>query len=269
MTADVTIRCIFCKEYSLGSVSVEHIVPESLGNQSNVLPPGIVCDSCNNYFASKIEQPVLESKRFQFKRGMQAIPNKRGRFPQVPGMAPPDIRVAMYREKRTGNPHIEIDTDGDDSAVERFFKSIESGRGVLYFPTDGTPPSESVFSRFLAKMAMEAIAQRLAKTEGGLIYIITEVQFDPIRDHARRGKQKDWPFHERRIYPEDQFHSDGQILHEYDFLVTDEGEWYFVIAILGVEYSINLGGPEIEGYEKWLVEHDGASPLYTGKNSSV
>ncbi|MCP4679606.1 MAG: HNH endonuclease [Deltaproteobacteria bacterium] len=261
------MRCIFCKEYSLGSVSVEHIVPESLGNQSNVLPRGIVCDSCNNYFASKVEQPVLESPRFRFKRGMQAIANKRGRFPHVPGLAPPNVRVEMHREKRTGNPHIVINTDDDNSAVDRFFNSTKNGGGVLYFPADGTPPEKNVFSRFLAKMALEAIAQRLAETEGGIDYIVTETQFDPIRDHARRGTHKDWPYHERRIYPETSLVESSQVLHEYDFLVTDHGEWYFVIAVLGVEYSINLGGPEIEGYERWLVKNDGASPLYTGKNA--
>ncbi|MCA9045461.1 MAG: hypothetical protein KDA69_14130, partial [Planctomycetaceae bacterium] len=260
MSKEVTIRCIFCKGCTLDSVSVEHIVPESLGNQSHVLRSGIVCDSCNNYFATKVEQPVLESPRFRHKRGMHAIPSKRGRFPSVPGLAPPDISVELHRERRTGTPHIVIRNDDDSSAVDRFFKFTQDGGGVLFFPSGGTPPPKNIFARFLAKMALEAIAQRLADTDGGINYVVTEAQFDPIRDFARRGSHLNWPYNERRIYPEDQIDGEGQILHEYDFLVTDQSEWYFVIAILGVEYSINLGGPEIEGYERWLADHDHESP---------
>ncbi len=38
-------RCLFCLEDSSSSVSVEHIVPESLGNTTILLPRGFVCDS--------------------------------------------------------------------------------------------------------------------------------------------------------------------------------------------------------------------------------
>jgi hypothetical protein len=54
------MNCIFCKEVSDTSFSVEHIIPESLGNKSHILENGIVCDKCNNYFARKIEKEVLE-----------------------------------------------------------------------------------------------------------------------------------------------------------------------------------------------------------------
>ncbi|CAI8851489.1 hypothetical protein [Kosakonia quasisacchari] len=41
-------------------------------------------------------------------------------------------------------------------------------------------------------------------------------------------------------------------MHEYDFLCTEEGEIYFVMALYGVEMTINIGGPDIEGYVNWL-----------------
>jgi hypothetical protein len=40
-----------------------------------------------------------------------------------------------------------------------------------------------------------------------------------------------------------------------------------VLAIFGLELTINLGGPDVEGYERWLVENENASPLYVGKNA--
>jgi len=75
------MRCIFCKAESLTSRSVEHIVPESMGNTNHVLPLGAVCDGCNQYFARKVERPVLESPILRLIRASIDVPNKRGRVP--------------------------------------------------------------------------------------------------------------------------------------------------------------------------------------------
>lgn len=57
-----------------------------------------------------------------------------------------------------------------------------------------------------------------------------------------------------------------QIVHEFDFLVTNKLEWYFIFVLFGLELAINLGGPDISGYVAWLEESNGQSPLYSGKN---
>ncbi|MDD2177752.1 HNH endonuclease [Acidovorax sp. D2M1] len=75
------MRCIFCKQDSSTSTSVEHIIPESLGNTEHMLPVGAVCDACNNYFARKVERPVLESPVFRQLRAGMVVPNKKGRIP--------------------------------------------------------------------------------------------------------------------------------------------------------------------------------------------
>jgi hypothetical protein len=89
------MRCIFCKQDSSSSGSVEHIVPESLGNVEHVLPIGAVCDGCNRYFARKVERQILESPRFRLLRADMAVPNKRGRIPAwlpADGTERPDYR---------------------------------------------------------------------------------------------------------------------------------------------------------------------------------
>ncbi|WP_414849776.1 HNH endonuclease [Kosakonia quasisacchari] len=55
------MKCIFCKMESTSSKSVEHIIPESLWNTKNILPAGIVCDKCNNYFSRKVEKPFIST----------------------------------------------------------------------------------------------------------------------------------------------------------------------------------------------------------------
>ena len=90
------MRCLFCKQNSSDSKSVEHIIPESLGNTASILPKGIVCDKCNNYFSRKIEQPFLESIDIKTLRFRQAIPNKRGRVPSVNGILNGKIPIKIH-----------------------------------------------------------------------------------------------------------------------------------------------------------------------------
>jgi hypothetical protein len=89
-----------------------------------------------------------------------------------------------------------------------------------------------------------------------------------------RGSTNEWPVNVRRIYPADYCVTDSvspafEIVHESDFFGIEQRELYFILAIFGVEMAINMGGPSIDGYEAWLNENDGASPLYYGKNASA
>lgn len=67
------MRCIFCKNDSGNSTSCEHIIPESLGNTTQILPPGVVCDKCNNYFSRKVEKPFLETQGIRDLRSFRFI----------------------------------------------------------------------------------------------------------------------------------------------------------------------------------------------------
>ncbi len=261
------MHCIFCKKESSASRSSEHIVPESLGNLSHILSPGVVCDSCNNYFSREVEKPFLESTVIRELRFNQALPSKRGKVPAVGGIITPGFPVTVHREFK---PELLTTVELEPRAFEHI---VNSKKGVLYLPMGTSNPDGFITSRFLAKIAVEAMAARLADHPEGLEYIVNEDQLDLIRDHARRGYNKDWPFNARRIYEQDkQWPTEGgessQIVHEFDILCTNWSEWFFVLAIFGLELVINYGGPEIEGYQRWLKENDNASPLYWGKNKS-
>lgn len=43
-------------------------------------------------------------------------------------------------------------------------------------------------------------------------------------------------------------------------------EIYFIIALWGIEFAINMGGSEIVGYEEWLKNHNNQTPLSCEKN---
>ena len=53
----------------------------------------------------------------------------------------------------------------------------------------------------------------------------------------------------------------------FEILHTEVGECYFVLALFGLELTINYGGPDIRGYLEWLSSHKNVSPLYFGGNA--
>lgn len=130
-------------------------------------------------------------------------------------------------------------------------------------------PSGRLFARFLAMMALEAWAKKILDSNGDLhVDLIDKPELDEIRDFARFGNGNEaWAYTSRRLYPEDHHFVDDEgttfdVLHEYTLFYTDANELSFVIAILGIEFAINLGGPKIDGYNDWLKSNHGRSPLY-------
>jgi len=170
--------------------------------------------------------------------------------------------------------------DGEDgwsvfaSTEEDEHKLVEnlltSSHGSLIVPNPIQPSEDDKYlvSRFLGKVALEVLAQRLLSVEGGLDEVIDKPELDGLRTYVRHGSQTIvWPYHERRIYPEGGcfISEDGgpyEVLHEYMLLYTKANELYLIAAILGIEYALNMGGPEIDGYINWLKENAGKSPLY-------
>ena len=260
------MRCVFCKSDSSDSRSKEHIILESLGNLSHTLPPGIVCDKCNNYFATKVEKPFLETEAIRQLRFQQNIPSKRGRLPEMEGVLLQGYPATLRKLPKSGfDGFLELESH----AIQHLMLS-DGGKIVLPIAQD---PPEKLVSRFLAKLAIEAMAARVFHNSEWLDSFTNESQLDEIRNHARYGQTQIWPVHIRRIYEVDKkwIEPSGratQVVHEFDILKTDWNEWFFVLALFGLELVINYGGPEIDGYQRWLNENQQQSPLYVGKTKN-
>jgi hypothetical protein len=260
------VNCIFCKDESSGSRSVEHVIPESIGNTEYVLKPGIVCDKCNNYFASKLEGPLLSDPYFRYQCSRANIPSKKGRPSRVLGIHPESrTTIELIRNLDGSGVSVGAAFEKDEN---RWIESIlKTDIGRIYIPCP-TSPSEMLISRFLAKVAIECLALRVVDLDGGIGGIVSEQALDPLRNYARKGLGKRiWPFHARTLYPPDfVFGNPGQepyeVLHEWIFTDLGKEGLYFVLALFGVEYTLNLGEPEIESYQVWLAENSDRSPLY-------
>jgi hypothetical protein len=272
------MHCIFCKNKSDNSKSKEHIVPESLGNEKHILPPGWVCDSCNNYLSRKIEAPFLETWYGTTSRFEMGIPSKKGRIPMATGFHPQSRSLVNLLMDKDGLSFFAANQK-DES---RFIKSIrEQKKGSIYIPAAGDPELSYETARFIGKVGLEILAYKWMNIEDWNEQVVNRIELNELRSYVRQGKPGFvWPVHIRRIYPANHEFSDKidpsfQVLHEWDILFipasskSDEvfGEFYAVIAILGIEYAINLGGPELDGYIRWLKDNENKSYLYIEKNA--
>ncbi len=263
------MHCIFCKKDSSTSRSVEHIIPESIGNIDHILPVGTVCDSCNNYIGREVEKPFLDSLYIKERRFYAGLSNKEKRIPPIEGIHLQSLTPIQLIKSPAGQ---QICVGAAPNVDEtRWVKSLLNKQsGSLIIPV-GTKPEDYVISRFIAKVGLEVLAHRILNVPGGLSEIIDKPELDELRRYVRWGSHiTDWPYSFRSLYSQDTKFYDGnenyEILHEFDILITDQSKYYIVVVIFGDEYALNLGGPEIDGYYRWLRMNDNSSPLYSGKN---
>jgi hypothetical protein len=258
------MRCIYCKQPSDTSRSVEHVIPDSLGNEHIILPAGTVCDGCNNYFSRKVEAQFLNAPLVQLLRFNQVLPSKRGRVPPMAVLSPQLGRGEIRRDSEGVPSTIGFETG---PLLEESIRSCH--QFVTYTPM--VPPANSITSRFLAKVAIGYIAHLLGCTGNRADIVVNDTGLDRVRSHARRGTDPDWQITVRAIYSPDRAWPDpagrSQIVTEVDLLERDD-DMFLVCAVFGTELTISLIEPRIDGYERWLRLNDDASPLYPGASAA-
>lgn len=221
------MECIFCHKDSSTSKSIEHIIPESLGNTDYLLPNGYVCDECNHYFAIKVEKKLLSQPYFVSMRSRNGILTKKGKFVREKMIFPSVLKSCEVEMRTTKNGLIASFNDME------LYELIETGKVRtmigLYIPESEYP--NAIMSRFLAKCAYEYFLFIMGKEKYDLC--VKEVLGSKIdilkdlREYARYGTGKDWQYNQRRIYSEgDCFINQSEnnlyeILHEMKFLTTE------------------------------------------------
>lgn len=270
------MECIFCHKDSSTSKSIEHIIPESLGNKDCVLPTGYVCDECNHYFAIKVEKELLARPYFVSMRFRNEILTKKKRFVKEKMIFPGLLKSC---EVEIGTTRDGLIASFNDMELYELIKAgkIRTMKG-LYIPEPEYP--DAIISRFLAKCAYEYFLFIMGEAKYELwVQELLGSKIDALKDlreYARYGKGRIWQYNQRRIYSEgDCVFSQNEnihyeILHEMMLFPTEykrypngnvEIEIYFVMCIAGIEYAICISDSDISGYQKWLEKHNGISPL--------
>ncbi len=147
--------CLLCRLGDGGFDGCEHPVAESLGNTEVVLPPGVVCDRCNNGPLSVLDQVMCDFMPVAMRRTMLGIRSKAGNIPKF--------------RSREGTVDYIPGTDGADPTLRmmpqpnhelvRETARLSDGRVALQWKGSGgrrmTPRYACQLSRALLKSALE------------------------------------------------------------------------------------------------------------------
>lgn len=179
------MTCLFCKNPSHESKSVEHVIPESLGNKEFILKRGIVCDKCNNYFANKIERHVLDIPFFKQYRHDLNIQNKKGRIPSKSGFMIDSnySEVIFNKDKNRGE-----DIIADQEAVKELAVGVEEEIPV-FIVNHGAPNNNDYVSKFLGKVGIEGLAYDAGKF-GYDDSFFNQESLDGIKEYVRNAKKE-------------------------------------------------------------------------------
>lgn len=182
--------CLFCRADGPYN-TVEHPVPESLGNTDDVLEDA-VCDTCQNFFGAKIEQPVLEKTQLGVWRAHLGIPTKAGAAPQADirppksfgpfGKIPEDKRVG-FTMKPGADSTVDVEFFPPEAAI------FSNGGKKITLTVTINAWYLSILGRFLAKAALGTMA--LNNTDRAW-----DSRYDALRNYARHGSSKSlWPLY--------------------------------------------------------------------------
>lgn len=149
--------CVFCKQKTpeVTFASTEHIVPESLGNDIDelILPPGAVCDQCNNGRLALLDQTLLEFPLIKSARVIGKIKNKNKSHPVLKSAN----NISMQSDSKV------LHTTMDNR--KKHLKPIvyDNGSVQIKFALSGnqiTTKKASVLARSLLKIAFEVAVKQ-------------------------------------------------------------------------------------------------------------
>ena len=169
-----TFECLFCKTTDRQAFRrIEHIIPESLGNDEMMLEPGFVCDTCNQYFGAKVENRMLNSPPFNVERTAFSVPTKKGKLPNFAL-----DNNCVLSASGSSNQLIVVAKQNP----QQVWKKISSGYIVPEIP----PGYDDLLPRFVLKIGLELLltAERIDPYQTG---------FDAARRYSRYGQRAgDW-----------------------------------------------------------------------------
>lgn len=256
------MNCIFCKEQTTGSSSVEHIIPESLGNKEFILEKGWVCDKCNNYFAIKIEQQLLQIPFFLQNRHDLDIKSKRKKIPSKNAFLLDENNTQIkFKKDKNAKESIEINNDDLEQLVEAGIQEIASIDIVF-----GPPFNNEFVSKFLGKIGIEFLAFK-ANAQGFDESYYNQDCLDNIKRYVRKGgKNEVWPYTVRQIYnPEYGLEDENgyfKIISTWAYILTADNQLLFQFLFVGTEFTIDLINPNTLSVEQWFRENNNKSVVF-------
>lgn len=195
-------------------------------------------------------------------RSQMMIENKKGNVPPTDCIIS-GVPTGISLWKNGEGLRLEAKNENLQNLVDASIREMQRGAITFLIPEG---PDRRLMSRFLGKVAMEALAARVSSVEGWRDELLSNEDIEPLRRYVRFGDRPlEWSFSDRLLYhPNKIFNDDSElyeIIHEFDFLYTEDCHLFFIVAFFGREFAIDMSNENITGYSKWLAENNGRSPL--------
>lgn len=228
-------RCIWCLEEPPNATfkSESHVLPKCIGNiEKQVLPQGVVCDKCNNYFGTKLEPKFIDEPILSTLAGILELRDIDSNFAYE--HSPSGIHRTAHMAAEVSANRITLTTQYEikgqpdkPNEVRTISKSKDYNKRALTF-----------LSRAVHKIAFESVAHSLFVGTGsqtnkkGLEDIdIFDPIFNVIQNWVRYGKPQNSVRPALRIQKFDEVKTQEQ-------LFKWGGEtWHFP---QGICYALNL-----------------------------
>ena len=264
-------KCIFCLDVSSNFNTIEHIVPESLGNDEDILE-NAVCNKCQNYFGKEIESYILAKTPFGLWRTFAGTRTKKGKQPFF------DPSQSIASKGRLNDYHDSTDSniafhpDSIEINDKNMMQQIISGEKTN-FKLVLTPKMLIYIGRFLGKIALEYWFDSFGEN-------VFDAQFNDLRNYVRRGTINSiWPimqgklaenllnwkmvseFEEKRVLYSYSFFQDqenGAILFNFDIGLNRYGillNHKFPDDNIFTEYLISAAERGLSGFPQMLWYH--------------
>lgn len=235
--------CLFC--FGDGPfTTVEHIIPESLGNDDLLLRDE-VCDGCQRYLGKEVENYVLSKTPIGVWRMLLGIRTKKGRLPQVDLSNPAKQKgilpeLSQFHDNKVGfTAHEDGSTSVDIDDPELVRELINGERRHFRFVL--SPKHLVQIGRFLGKIGIEMLCA--ADPEGA-----RSNRYEDLRKYVRYGIRSEiWPV----------FHSVIGDLHGLRKLSKDEHGlteevFCYQYSILSVQNTYDLFSFRV-GVDHWII----------------
>lgn len=167
--------CIVCDVPNKAN-SIEHIVPESMGNTEYLMDKCSICDTCNSKF-SKFEEKALSNSIFIMERARLGIRTKKGK--NAKGKVG-DLTIQGHEEFK--KQHVFIKGLNKESLQDFDPKSKTGSLTIKAFDK-----SEVATSKFLLKIGIESLftsQKKLFKTN----------DFTELKRYLNNESNDNWPF---------------------------------------------------------------------------
>ena len=246
----IPYQCIWClkdpSDATFGSRS--HVLPKCIGNKDEqVLPKGVVCDKCNNYFSGKLEDRFIKEPILRTLVEILELGDKESQFTYE--HSPSGVRRAAHITAKVSGNRITVTTQYEiegqpnkPSEVRTITKPKRYGRTGLAF-----------LSRAVHKIAFEAVAHSLLVGTGlkpqskkiGHIDLF-DPRFNVIREWVRYGEPQHSVRPALRILKLDEVKRQEQLWQWGGQLRVSQNCAYYELNLFHDWYVMSLTSPASE-----------------------